>query len=41
LKLAWIEFNSKFFAAEGTLFDPLALEVGNNLLVSADIVRNE
>ena len=41
LRLSWIEFNSKFFAAEGYQFEPLAVEMEYGIAVSAAIARNE
>ena len=34
LRLCWIEFNSKFFAGEGTAFDPLQIEEKEGIEIS-------
>lgn len=41
LRLAWIEFNSKFFAAEGHLFQPLAVDKNMGIEVTAQIARSQ
>ena len=41
LRLGWIEFNSKFFVAEGYLFTPLALDLGFGIEVSTEINRDD
>ncbi|CAL5998179.1 V-type_proton ATPase subunit a [Hexamita inflata] len=41
LRLAWIEFNSKFFIADGYPFEPLRVELGLGIEQSADMARDE
>lgn len=41
LRLAWIEFNSKFFAAEGYMFEPLAVDKNMGVEVTAEIIRSQ
>lgn len=41
LRLAWIEFNQKFFAAEGYQFAPLAVDKNMGIEVTAKIARGQ
>ena len=41
LRLAWIEFNSKFFVAEGYPFQPLATEDDPGIKATSEAARSE
>ena len=41
LRLAWIEFNQKFFAGEGYQFAPLAVDKNMGIEVTAKIARSQ
>lgn len=41
LRLAWIEFNDKFFEADGWLFEPLGVDVQASIAVTARTARSE